>query len=104
MNNCYHNFENNRSCYKKYFNSREYTKWEECRIEADYIELMKNNFTAPANKFEKCEKCRIIDEYNDLINALTERLGKGTTTVKKIVKQWINDNLIYKSGNVYKRR
>jgi predicted transcriptional regulator len=43
-------------------------------------------------------------EYNDLINALTERLGKGTTTVKKIVKQWINDNLIYKSGNVYKRR
>jgi hypothetical protein len=43
-------------------------------------------------------------DYNTLVNTLSERLGKGSTTVKKIVKQWINDNLIYKSGNVYKRR
>jgi hypothetical protein len=43
-------------------------------------------------------------EYNELITAMAERLGKGTTTIKKIVKGWINENIIYKSGNVYKRR
>jgi predicted transcriptional regulator len=42
--------------------------------------------------------------YKQLTEALAERLGKGITTAKKIVKGWINEGTIIKSGEFYKRK
>jgi predicted transcriptional regulator len=42
--------------------------------------------------------------YKQLTESLAERLGKGISTAKKIVKQWIEEGTIYKSGEFYKRK
>lgn len=39
--------------------------------------------------------------YNDMIDDISEQLGKSTTTVKKLVKQWINSNEIIKDNGLY---
>lgn len=43
-------------------------------------------------------------KYKDLVNNLSERLGKGVTTVKKLIKDWIQDGSIIKSGEFYKQK
>lgn len=40
--------------------------------------------------------------YKDLITEFSEFTGKGQTTAKKIIKDWINEGSIYKSGDMYK--
>lgn len=42
--------------------------------------------------------------YKQLVDAISERTGKGATTVKKIIKDWIADGSIIKSGNNYKQK
>lgn len=42
--------------------------------------------------------------YKQLTEALAERLGKGISTAKKIVKEWIEEGTIHKSGEFYKRK
>lgn len=42
--------------------------------------------------------------YKDLINNLSERLGKGVSTIKKLIKDWIADGSIIKSGEYYKQK
>jgi hypothetical protein len=42
--------------------------------------------------------------YNALLNDLCESIGKGHTTGKKIIKDWINQNIIIKSGDMYKQK
>jgi hypothetical protein len=42
--------------------------------------------------------------YKQLVDAISERTGKGVTTVKKIIKDWIADGSIIKSGNNYKQK
>lgn len=42
--------------------------------------------------------------YNNLLNDLCEAIGKGQTTGKKIIKQWIADGTIYKVDDKYKKR
>jgi hypothetical protein len=42
--------------------------------------------------------------YKKLVDAISERTGKGATTVKKIIKDWIADGSIIKSGNNYKQK
>ena len=42
--------------------------------------------------------------YKLLTESLAERLGKGISTAKKIVKEWINEGTIIKSGEFYKRK
>jgi hypothetical protein len=42
--------------------------------------------------------------YKQLTESLAERLGKGISTAKKIVKEWIEEGTIHKSGEFYKRK
>jgi hypothetical protein len=42
--------------------------------------------------------------YKQLVDTIIERTGKGATTVKKIIKDWIADGSIIKSGNNYKQK
>jgi hypothetical protein len=42
--------------------------------------------------------------YKQLTEALAERLGKGITTAKKVIKEWIEEGTIHKSGEFYKRK
>lgn len=42
--------------------------------------------------------------YKQLVDAISERTGKGSTTVKKIIKDWIADGSIIKSENNYKQK
>jgi hypothetical protein len=42
--------------------------------------------------------------YKQLVDTISERTGKGATTVKKIIKDWIADGSIIKSGNNYKQK
>ena len=42
--------------------------------------------------------------YKQLVDVISERTGKGATTVKKIIKDWIADGSIIKSGNNYKQK
>jgi hypothetical protein len=42
--------------------------------------------------------------YKQLVDSISERTGKGATTVKKIIKDWIADGSIIKSGNNYKQK
>lgn len=42
--------------------------------------------------------------YKELVDIISERTGKGITTVKKIIKDWIAEGSILKSGNNYKQK
>jgi hypothetical protein len=42
--------------------------------------------------------------YKELVDVISERTGKGITTVKKIIKDWIAEGSIIKSGNNYKQK
>lgn len=43
-------------------------------------------------------------EYKTLVELLSELIGKGQTTAKRMIKNWIDDGSIYKDGNVYKQK
>lgn len=42
--------------------------------------------------------------YKELVDVISERTGKGITTVKKIIKDWISEGTIIKNGNNYKQK
>jgi hypothetical protein len=44
---------------------------------------------------------RISRTYNDMINDISEQIGKSTTTVKKLVKDWITSGDIIKIDGLY---
>lgn len=43
-------------------------------------------------------------KYQDLVNDLSEFIGKGSTTAKKIIKEWIAKGDILKVGELYKKK
>jgi hypothetical protein len=43
-------------------------------------------------------------EYNDVLSQLSEITGKGQTTCKKVIRDWILKGDIIKSGKFYKRK
>jgi hypothetical protein len=50
---------------------------------------------------------RILPEprtYSEILSFLCEFSGKGLTTCKKILRQWIQQGDIYKEGEKYKRK
>jgi hypothetical protein len=50
---------------------------------------------------------RVLSEpknYKDLVNDLSEFTGKGETTAKKLIKDWLLDGSISKINNLYKRK
>jgi hypothetical protein len=43
-------------------------------------------------------------KYSELLSELEEFTGKGSTTCKKVVKDWLLDGSIIKSGELYKQK
>ena len=43
-------------------------------------------------------------KYSELLSELEEFTGKGSTTCKKVVKDWLLDGSIVKSGELYKQK
>jgi len=43
-------------------------------------------------------------KYSEMLSDLEEFTGKGSTTCKKILKDWINDGSILKIGELYKQK
>jgi hypothetical protein len=43
-------------------------------------------------------------KYSELLSDLEEFTGKGTTTCKKLLKDWILDGSIIKIGDLYKKK
>lgn len=57
------------------------------------------------------DKIKLIDaildkpkEYKEMLDDLCARIGKGSTTGKKIIKNWIETGSIVKDGKVYKTK
>jgi hypothetical protein len=62
-------------------------------------------------KISGIEKTRIVFNllpepkvYTQMLDDLSEMVGKGKTTCKGILKNWINEGLIVKKGNVYQKK
>jgi hypothetical protein len=43
-------------------------------------------------------------KYSDMLADLEEFTGKGSTTCKKVLKDWLLDGSIIKSGDIYKQK
>jgi hypothetical protein len=66
-------------------------------------EIKKNDFVFGMEKISLLN--RVLNEpkiYSQLITDLCEFTGKSTTTIKKLVKEWLTSNTIIKSGELYK--
>jgi len=62
------------------------------------------------DKISGIDKTRVIfnlltepKSYTQLLDDLSEMVGKGKTTCKSILKNWINEGLIVKKGNMYEK-
>jgi hypothetical protein len=76
-----------------------------------WSEIYNNKKTNNDEKIYGIELKRLLNSiliepknYNSLLNDLCESIGKGHTTGKKIIKDWINQNIIIKSGDLYKQK
>ena len=42
--------------------------------------------------------------YKELVDQLSMLIGKGSTTAKRMIKNWIDDGSIIKDGDLYKQK
>jgi hypothetical protein len=76
-----------------------------------WTEIHNNSKSNNEQKIHGIELKRLLNSiliepknYNSLLADLCESIGKGQTTGKKIIKDWINQNIIIKSGDLYKQK
>ena len=81
------------------------------RFTGSYWEQVNTNAPTTNDMIYGMEKrsliSRLLQEpknYKDLVNDLSEFIGKGQSTAKKIIKEWIVRGDILKVGELYKQK